>query len=335
MKKTLSELSQKTGYSIATISRVLSGKATESRIPAETANAILKAAQDNGFFPNIVAQNLRSHKVESIGLLLPSISNPFFADIANAVIASARKNHYTTIVVDSNENEDEEKHALSSLLSQKVKGIIAIPTGKDSALYEEIARKYMPVVLVDRYFMDSFLPYVTTNNYTGAFNVTTHLIQNGHRRIACIQGAQSSVPNARRVKGYMDALQKAGIQDNAIVMGDAFSVQNGFVETQMLLSMKNRPTAIFALSNTIMLGAIKTLRESGVRIPDDISIVCFDDNTYMDYLTPPITRVGQKTEEMGKLAVKILMESMSTGVCSRTQIELESSLINGKSVGII
>lgn len=193
----------------------------------------------------------------------------------------------------------------------------------------------MPVVLVDRYFMDSFLPYVTTNNYSGAFNATTHLIQNGHRRIACIQGAQSSVPNARRVKGYMDALQKAGIQENAIVMGDAFSVQNGFVETQMLLSMKERPSAIFALSNTIMLGAIKALRESGVRIPDDISIVCFDDNTYMDYLTPHITRVGQKTEEMGKLAVKILMESMSTGVCSRTQIELESSLINGKSVGII
>ncbi len=332
MKKRLSDLAEKTGYSMATVSRVLNGKASETRIPVETANSIIKAAREGGYLPDIVEQNLRMRKVDSIGLLVPSISNPFFADIAASIVASARKNHYTTIVVDSNESEEEEKYALSSLISRNVKGIIAVPSGKDSSLFEEISRKYIPVVLVDRYFVGPVLPYVTTNNYTGAVNATNLLISNGHKRIVCIQGAQSSAPNVRRVKGYLDALEKAGLQDRALVVGDAFSVQNGFVETQLLLNMQPRPTAIFALSNTIMLGALKAIGESGLTIPDDLSMVCFDDNTYMDYLTPPITRVGQKTEEMGKLAAKILFESLETGVRSHTQIELASSILNGKSV---
>lgn len=332
MKKKLYELAEKTGYSMATVSRVLNGKAGESRISSETAQNILKAAKEGGYFPDIVEQNLRSRKVDSIGLLVPSLSNPFFADIAGSVVASARKNHCTTIVVDSNESEEEEKYALSSLISRNVKGIIAVPSGRDASLYEEINRKYIPVVLVDRYFAGSLLPYVTTNNYTGAVNATNMLLLNGHKRIACIQGAQSSVPNIRRVQGYTDALKNAGLAETAVVVGDAFSVQNGFVETQLLINIEPRPTAIFTLSNTIMLGALKAIGESSLKVPDDISVVCFDDNPYMDYLSPPITRVGQKTEEMGKLAAKILFESLQSGQRSHTQIELACSIISGKSV---
>lgn len=327
MKETLAGLSEKTGFSITTISRVLGGKAEQCRISPETKDIILKAARESNYFPNIVAQNLRTNKTDTVGLMVPSVANPYFADIASSVIEEARHRNYTTIVVDSNENTETEKDGISTLMSRRVDGIIAVPCGENPALFEEINRKYIPVILIDRYFSDSRLPYITTNNYQGSLDATNYLVMNGHKKIACIQGVISSLPNKRRVAGYLAALEKAGIRDKAIVAGNEFSVQNGFLETKLLLNSKNRPTAIFALSNTIMLGAVKAIREAGLRIPEDISVIAFDNNIYMDYMTPAITRVGQPTEEMGKLATKLLFECISSGDRSTTQIELSPSLI--------
>lgn len=122
-------------------------------------------------------------------------------------------------------------------------------------------------------------------------------------------------------------------QDRALVVGNDFSIQNGYLETKLLLNKTDRPTAIFALSNTIMLGAFRAIREAGLKIPEDISLVAFDNNIYMDYMTPAITRIGQPTEEMGKLATKLLFECISSGERSTTQIELSPTLITGASVG--
>ena len=332
MKETLSTLAEKTGYSITTISRVLSGKGEKHRISAETREKILKAAQDNNYFPNIIAQSLRTNRTNTIGLLVPSVGNPFFADIASSVIEEARRRSYTTIVTDSAEDPEMEKSGLSSLLSRQVEGIIAIPSGDDPALYEEINNRVLPVILVDRYFSGSTLPYITTNNYTGSVEGTAELVINGHSRIACIQGAIASMPNKKRVAGYLAALEKAGIADGAVIVGNEFSVQNGYLETKLLLNRSDRPTAIFALSNTIMLGAVRAIKEAGLKIPDDISIIAFDNNMYMDYFTPAITRIAQPTEEMGKLATKLLFECISSGRRSTTQIELSPTLVRAESV---
>ncbi len=336
MKETLSTLAEKTGYSITTISRVLSGKADEHRISAETKEKILRAAQENNYSPNLIAQNLRISKTNTIGLLVPSVGNPFFADIAKWVIGEARQRNYTTIVTDSAEDPQTEKSSISSLLSRQVDGIIAIPSGDDPSLYEEINRKVLPVILVDRYFSGSTLPYITTNNYTGSLAGTNELIMNGHSRIACIQGATASMPNKKRVSGYLAALEKSGLGDSAVIVGNEFSEQNGYLETKLLLTRpkEDRPSAIFALSNTIMLGAVKAIKEAGLKIPDDISIIAFDNNIYMDYLTPAITRIAQPTEEMGKLATKLLFECISTGKRSTTQIELSPSLVRASSVAL-
>lgn len=332
MKETLSTLAAKTGLSITTISRVLSGKADQYRISAKTQEKVTAAAKENDYHPNLVAQNLRSNKTNTIGLMLPEISNPYFADIASAVISEARVKGYTTIVIDSSENAELEKSGISSLLSRQIGGIIATPCGEDPALFEEINNKLMPVILIDRYFKDSTLPYVTTNNYQGSVMATEHLISRGHTRIACIQGVTSSQPNKRRVSGFLSALDKAGLKENAIVVGNDFSVQNGYLETRLLMTRTNRPTAIFALSNTIMLGAVKAIREMGMSIPEDISIIAFDHNLYMDYLTPPVTSISQSTEEMAKLATRMLFDCIAKGERTRSQIELAPALVPGKSV---
>lgn len=334
MKETLASLAQKTGFSASTISRVLTGKSEEYRIKPETRDIILKAAAESNYAPNIIAQNLRTSRTDTIGLLLPSVANPYFADIASIIIKEARKFRYTTMVIDSDENEATEKSSVSTLIARQVDGIIAAPSGTQHELFEEINRKLCPVILIDRYFVDSSLPYVSTNNYLGSMMAIDNLIMNGHTEIACIQGAINSMPNKKRIAGYLSALEKAGIRDKATIVGNEFSEQNGYLETKLLLNRTERPTAIYALSNTIALGAIKAIKETGLNIPADISLISFDDSIYMDYMTPSISRISQPTEEMGKLASKLLFESIQNKTRCTTQLELAPSLISRNSVSL-
>lgn len=331
MKETLSSIADRLGISTTTISRVLSGKTEKYRISQDTSERVMAEVRRCGYVPSFLAQSLRKNKTNTIGLVLPSISNPYFADIASAVIAGAREQGYTTIIVDSMEDERNQQHALRALLSRKVDGIIAAPCGSDPRYFEEI-RKNIPLVLVDRYFENSMIPYVTANNYKGAFDATEKLIQNGHELIACIQGDIESVPNKARVKGYRGALKKYGLENQALVVGDAFSIQNGYLETKLLLSRPVRPTAIFVLSHTILLGALKAIQDTSYRIPDDISLISFDDHLSLDYMTPPMTRVSQPVEEMGHLAAKLLFDYIENKNDSVTQLALSTTLIVRSSV---
>ena len=332
MKETLSSISQRTGVSVSTVSRVLSGQSEKYRISESTQKKVLDEAKSCNYSPNIIARNLRTNRTNTIGLLLPSVANPYFADLSSVIIADAHRNGYTTIVTDSMESEEIQKANIAMLLSRRVDGIIAAPCGNEPELLEEINKSNAPVILVDRVFHNSRLPYVTTNNYSGGFDATNDLIRNGHKLIACIQGVKTSVPSKRRVAGYMDAMRRVGLEENTLVVGNEFSLQNGYLETKLLLNRVPRPTAIFALSNTIGLGAIKAIREAGLRIPEDISLIAYDNNIYMDYLVPPISRISQPVEEMGKLASKLLFESIETGKRLSTQIELAPNLIARDSV---
>ena len=332
MKETLSSISQRIGVSMTTVSRVLSGQSEKYRISESTQRKVIEEAQRCHYSPNIIARNLRTNRTNTIGLLMPSVANPYFADLSSIIISQANMKGYTTIVTDSRENEESQKENIAMLVSRRVEGIIAAACGDNPSLLEEINKTTIPVILVDRPLRNSHLPHVTTNNYTGGFDATNHLIRNGHKRIACIQGVKTSVPNRKRVAGYMDALKRVGLEENAVVVGNEFSLQNGYLETKLLLNSKPAPTAIFTLSNTIGLGAIKAIREAGLRIPEDISLVVFDNNIYMDYLIPPITRVSQPVEEMAKLAVKLLFESIESDKRLSTQIELAPELIARDSV---
>ena len=163
-------------------------------------------------------------------------------------------------------------------------------------------------------------------------NAVILLIQNGHRHIACIQGDTGSMPNKRRVNGFLAALKESGEKHKAVVVGDAFSVQNGYLETKLILNMNPRPTAIFALSYTILLGVIKAVQDSGLHIPDDISVISFDENISLDYMTPPITRVSQPVEEMGKLASKLLFSSIENNTRKTNKLELVTTIKAGQSI---
>ncbi len=334
MKETLSSISKRLGVSTSTVSRILSGKAEQYRISEATVAKVRKEAERCSYTPSIVAQSLRTKKTKTIGVIIPSVSNPYFADIAGAVIAEANERGYAAMILDTMENERNQRSCLSTLVHRKVDGIIAAPCGNDRALFEEID-KSIPVVLVDRYFLDTRLSYVTNNNFKGAYDAAMFLLDHGHRDIACIQGDKSSLQNIKRVGGFRKALKTAGITSEPVIVGDAFSVQNGYLETKLLLNRPDRPTAIFALSYTILLGVIRALKDSSVSVPEDISLVSFDDNIGLDYMTPPITRVRQSVEEMGRLSTKLLFGRLTEDNAKPAQIELSASLLIRDSVKTI
>ena len=200
------------------------------------------------------------------------------------------------------------------------------------AYLEQTNEQCVPVILIDRYYENSPLPYVVTNNFRGGYMAASLLVRNGHKNIACVQGPAAATTSRKRIEGCISALTENGLEDRARIVGDEFSVQNGYLETKLLLNDSRRPTAIFALSNNIGMGVIKAVREAGLRIPDDISLIFFDNYPYLDFLEPPVTRIGQMVDEMGKMAVKLLNESIVNHRKIKSRIDLSPEMIMRESV---
>ena len=215
------------------------------------------------YVPNLYAANLRTGKSKTIALIVPSLSNPFFAAIASRVNTDIRKYGYITIISDSDENPEKEKKKMEKLTAMNIEGLIIAPCGNKWKHIKDVYDQQLPVICIDRYFEDLDLPYVSTDNYEGAFRATKYLLNNGHTSIACIQGIRESTPNRLRVKGFTEALEGSGVNDYSIV-GDDFTIQNGYLETKLLMQQKVRPTAILTLSYPIAMGCLKALKEEKV-----------------------------------------------------------------------
>lgn len=330
--ESLVTIANRTGFSVSTVSRVLSGQAEKYRISRHTTEIIEEEARRCNYIPSLLAKGLRLSRTNTIGLLVPGIDNPYFADITCAIIREARRNDFTVIVIDTTGDEAAERDGVVTLLKYMVDGIIVVPCGNDPFFLEEICRKSRPVVLLDRYFENSALSYVTTDNYRGAKEATFMLIDNGHRSVACIGGIPYSMPCRRRRDGFYDAVFQCGSVCEATFGGDDFSVENGYVQMKKFLACACPPTGVFTMSNTLALGALKAIREAELKVPEDISIVSFDDSMYLDFLSPAVTRIGQPTEAMGREAVRILLKAVMSGEYERTCLELAPAVISRDSV---
>lgn len=311
-KDTLQTIAERTGFSKSTVSRVVSGQGRRYRISEAAISKIQDEIRACGYTPDLIAQGLRTRRTNTVGLTIPSIDNPFFASLSGNIITRLKRCGYNILLSDSMETEENERAAINSFVSRKVDGIIAVPVSKSPSFIEGVSAS-IPVVLIDRYYENTFLPYVCTDNYAGARRATEYLLSKGYRNIMAIQGVRSSMPNKERVKGFLDAVRLGGTPDaEGFVTGDSFSVENGAREIEAVLSSGRKIDAVFAFSTTILLGVIRSLREHGLRIPDDVAVVSFDDNVFLDYMDPPISRVAQNTDRMGEATVDILMKLMSS-----------------------
>lgn len=330
-KANINDIAAKTGLSISTVSRVLNGKAESYRIGEKSQKKIIEAARDLNYVPNQFAANLRTGRSNTIALIVPSLNNPFFADLASTINAEVRKYGYVTMISDSDENLEIEKMELKQVISRNIEGLIIVPCGNQCKHIKQLHDQGLSIVCIDRYFEELDIPYVSTDNYDGAYTATRHLIENGHTKITCIQGVQQSTPNRLRVKGFKDAMEEAGINDY-IVVGDDFSVQNGYLETRLLLQQREKPTAIFTLSNTIAMGCMKALKEKNIGIPEGVSLITFDDHPYLDYLETPLSCIAQPINDISKIAIKFLFSRLNNNEGKINKVLLKPEIKLRKSV---
>jgi DNA-binding LacI/PurR family transcriptional regulator len=249
----------------------------------------------------------------------------------------AYQSGYSLIVCNTDENLETEIEQINLLRSKGVDGYIIMPVGIMQDHITELLHLNKPLVLLDRCFEDLDTNSVVVDNYSGAYQATQHLIENGHRKIAIIQGLVNTSTNTERVRGYRDALNDHGIEiyENYLV-GDDFRKDNGYIETKLLVKLEHPPTAIFTFSDLITLGAFQALYEENYIIPDDISLITFDDLDFAPFLSAPLTAVRQPRDLMGQIAVKLLIDDIKLkGKKEKQRIVLKPELIVRKSVRLI
>jgi LacI family transcriptional regulator, galactose operon repressor len=316
-KINIQAIADEVGLSVSTVSRVMNGVAKKYRISDKTIELVKSAAKKFNYTPNNIAKSLRLKKTFTIGLIVPDISNPWFAQIAGAIEKETRKNNYHVFLHNSDDDIKIEKNSLELLKNWNVDGIIIAPIGLEYAHLYETYKNGMPMVLVDRFFENVEIPFIATNDYKGAYEANEYLIKQGHRKIFCIQGLVGSSTNNQRVQGYRKALNDNNIiVEKEFIVGKDFGFQNGYKNAKELIKnlKKTNITAIFSTSNQITLGILRAFKEYNIRIPEDISLISFDEQDYSSLLYTPISTVSHIDENIGKKAIKLLLDQMNGGL---------------------
>ncbi len=339
VRLTLKMLADELGLSTCTVSRVLNGKGQQYRIAEKTMQRVLEHAHERGFSPNLVARGLRMKQTQAVGLVLPDLSNTFFAKIARSVANVANQNKFTLEVCDSQDSIDLEIEVLSLLRNRQVDGLIICPVGIDSEHLRILESGAPPAVLVDRYFPNLRLPYVASDNAGGAEAATRHLVEHGHRKIVCLQGLPNTITNVHRLDGFRRVLQVNKIRfRNYMIAGGGFTIESGYQATRKLLEQGHSFTALLTLNNLIALGALKALHEARLNVPEDVSLVTFDTIEGVDFFSSPLTTVSQSPRKIGERAAIMLFDliydrgGQDRGGQAVEQIHLPTRLTNRQSV---
>ena len=327
----LQEVAKRAKVSIATVSRVLN---KSDKVVPETRAVVEQALLDLGYRPSRVARRLRmnSGHAHLVGLIIPDIQNPFYAEIARGVEDAAYASKYALILCNSDENLEKERFYLDVMRDESVDGIVLPPFDDTDVAVLEMVKTGIPVVCVDRSHAKVKTDLVEVDNYQGALEAVRHLIDKGHKSIALIEGrAQVSTSRERR-RGYLDALGAHGITPRKDLMraGD-FKQESGRVLTNELLDLRKPPTALFVCNNLMTVGALGALHQRGVRVPADVALVGFDDLPWAEALDPPPTVVRQPAYEVGRQAMELLLKRIMEPQRPPVTVRLRPELVIRRS----
>lgn len=339
MKKTsLNDIAKSLNVSKALVSFVLNDHGDEKGINSETQKKVLKKAKELNYKPNHIARGLRLGKSQTIGLIVADISNKFYAKIAKEIEVVASKNNYNLFFCSSDENPEKEVKLIDMLKERRVDGIIISTTQNNTAVFTQLKKEKYPFVLIDRKLPKLPSNYVGVDNYTGAFQATEHLISNGYQKIGLLKISPSYLsPIRERELGYRDALQKNGMRVNSkLIKTINFSDIRQTVRTVLreLIQPPFKIDALFSVNNNITVACMEYLNEMNIRIPQDMAIVSFDDIDLFRFSYPTITAVAQPVEEIGEMAVKILLDEINGITQDKKQVILPVKLIERRSGGI-
>lgn len=292
--------------SVATVSHVVNGT---RNVTPETAARVRQAIEELGYHPNSVARSLRRGKTHTIGLLVPDNANPFFAEVARVVEDEGFKAGYSVILCNSSGSEAREKIYIDVLLSKQVDGLILISSSTHLTGLRRVLNANVPVVAMDREIPDSSITQIFVDQWQGGYIAGEYLAGLGHRQIAVITGPHATTSSAQRLQGFKHVLSKAGIplDEHKVITGD-FRFGGGQNAVTELFARGQTFTAVFAANDLMAIGAISALHGAGLRIPEDVSVLGFDDIPYAATAMPPITTIAQPIEELCRLSVQALIE---------------------------
>ncbi len=317
----IKDVAQAAGVSTATVSRVLANK---SRIKAETRQRVLDSIEQLNYRPNLIARSLRAQKSAKIGLVVSDIRNPFFTAISRAVEDSAYEQGYSVLMCNTDENPEKEELYLNVLHDENVAGIIFSPTQQFSARFKSHASN-IPYVMIDRFVESKAVDMVLLDNVAAAYDLTTHLIENGYRKLAGLFG-DASTTAPERSRGFHRALKDHGLSPLAThTIGPR--IKQGYETTLTLLAQKQKPDAIFTSNSMLTAGAFQAIRDSQLSVPDDVALVGFDETTWGALVDPPITLIAQPTEEIGRTATELLFQRIAEPTRSPKTVILKGILI--------
>lgn len=322
---TIREVAERAGVSLTTVSHVINNTRFVSE---EKKLRVQEAMQELNYRPNALARSLRSGKTHTLGLILPDSSNPFFADIGRSLEATAFDLGFSVILCNTEGDPSREEFYVDVLSKKQVDGMIFVATGDQANSLNLLLEENIPVVVVDRCFPEIEVDTVITDNRLGGQLATQHLIELGHKRIACITGPSNLTPSAERVTGYQEAVEEAGIAlDPALIMQGDYHPKSGQNVTSAMLKLKNPPSAIFACNDLMAIGAMRAVVAAGLRVPEDISIIGFDDIELARYSTPPLTTIAQPILEIGSEAARLMVDRIKDEKLLPQQIVLPTRLV--------
>lgn len=306
---TIRDVAKRAGVAPTTVSRVINdsgyvGKETRERVEA--------AIAELGYVPNTLARSLRFKKTNTLALVVPDITNPFWTTVARGVEDAASDRGFSVILCNTDESETKQAKYLTVLLQKQIDGIVLAPARSTAEPVELIQKQGVPVVVLDRRVPFEQVDVVRCDSVRGAYRLVRHLLALGHRHVAILAGPQDVSTASDRVTGYRQALAETGLSyDSEIVYYGEYTQTSGYEMTQQALTANPRPTALFAANNFIAVGSLRALRDAGLRVPEDMALVSFDDLPPAFVIDPFLTVAHQPAYQMGHKATELLLARLS------------------------
>jgi len=321
----IKDVARRAGVSSATVSRVLANK---PHVSEEVRQRVLAAVEELGYQPSRVARSLRVQRSRIIGLIISDIENPFFTSLVRAVEDVAYEHQYAVFLCNSDEDIEKEKLYIDLMRAEKVAGVVISATRETDNPCQRLTDANIPVVAVDRRILDLEVDTVVVDNVGATFDLVSHLINDGHRRIGAVIGSPVATTGRERREGYLQALKahdlpilphliRTGLPKEAV----------GYRLTGELLALSDRPTALFTGNNLLTVGALRAIHERGLRIPEDIALVAFDELDWMSLVKPNLTVVAQPTYELGRTAANLLLKRIEDSTLPPQEVVLSPTLL--------
>lgn len=316
---TMVDVAKRANVSIATVSRVLNGQAN---VKPELVAQVMDAVRELQYEPNFTAQNLRRNESRTLVIVTPNITNPYYSNIIAGIAKGSQERGYSTFLFNTEGKREMEEQILDRLKKHQADGAILLATELGSDWIYDYAKEY-PVVQCSEFDPMYAIPHVCVDNYKATQDVMEYLLSLGHTRIGTISVENRFYSTATRIRGYKDALEKAGIavEEDYIRYAQGYTFKMGFKSARSLLAQEKRPTALFCVSDMLALGAIAGAKEMGFRVPNDVTVVGFDDVEYTTMFHPYITTIVQPCYQIGYTAVELVC-----GLIQRQQVPNEVML---------